>query len=99
MSFPTHDYDQAVAALRAIVTDRDAKGRNKSNDFYSVFLHGAQDIVFECHQRMERMKGADQLQDHAELREQFLDMANYCLFGIMLLDRAQATTPDFSEHL
>jgi hypothetical protein len=99
MSFPINDYDKAVTAMRAIVADRDAKGRNKSNDFYSVFLHGAQDIVFECHQRMERMKGADLLHDNAELREQFLDMANYCLFGIMLLDRAQASAPDLAEHL
>ena len=32
MSFPIDDYDKAVAALRAVVADRDAKGRNETNE-------------------------------------------------------------------
>lgn len=34
MSFPIGDYDKAIAALRATVADRDANGRNETNDFY-----------------------------------------------------------------
>lgn len=97
MSFPIQDYDDAVAALRAVIADRDAKGRNRSNDFYSQFLHGTPDIVFECNQRMMRMRGADELHDRNELAEQFIDMANYCLFGLMLLSKdsaGQSADPD-----
>ena len=94
MAFPIDDYNHAVAALRAVIQDRDAKGRNRTNDFYSQFLHGTPDIVFECNQRMMRMKGADELHDRKELAEQFTDMANYCLFGLMLLNKDSAAIPD-----
>lgn len=85
MSFPIADYDKAVAALRAVILDRDAKGRNETNDFYSQFPHGNQDLTFELKRRVERILGAERIGDMNTVYGDTLDLANYAIFSMMLL--------------
>ena len=88
MSFPIDDYTNAIAELRATVTDRDAKGRNQTNDFYSQFPHGSQDLTFELHRRVQRILGAEAIGDTNTVYGDTLDLANYALFLMMTLKRA-----------
>lgn len=90
MSFPIGDYDKAVAALRAVVADRDAKGRNETNDFYQQFPHGSQDLTFELHRRVQRILGAEKLGNSQVVYEDTLDLANYAIFLMMHLNRDSA---------
>ena len=96
MSFPIDAaYDKAVAALRAVVADRDAKGRNETNDFYAQFPHGTQDLTFELHRRVQRILGAEKLGNSQVVYEDTLDLANYAIFLMMHLNRA-SDTPDLT---
>ena len=90
MSFPTQDYDKAIAELRATVADRDTKGRNETNDFYQQFPHGSQDLTFELHRRVQRILGAERLGNSQVVYEDTLDLANYAIFLMMTLNRANA---------
>jgi hypothetical protein len=85
MPFPIDAYDKAVAALRAVVADRDTKGRNETNDFYSQFPHGSQDLTFELHRRVQRILGAEKLGNSQVVYEDTLDLANYAIFLMMTL--------------
>jgi hypothetical protein len=85
MSFPIDAYDKAVSALRAVVADRDSKGRNETNDFYSQFPHGSQDLTFELHRRVQRILGAERLGNSQVVYEDTLDLANYAIFLMMTL--------------
>ena len=85
MSFPLKDYDEALAELRAIVADRNGKGRNETNDFYSQFPHGNQDLTFELKRRVERILGAEKIGDLQTVYGDTLDLANYAIFSLMLL--------------
>lgn len=90
MSFPIAAYDEAVAALRATVIDRDTKGRNKVDDFYEQFPHGNQDLTFELARRVKRILGAEAIGDMATVFGDTLDLANYAIFSLMLLSRDSA---------
>lgn len=101
MSFPISDYDKAVAALRATVADRDANGRNETNDFYNQFPHGNQDLTFELARRVQRILGAEKLGKMDVVYNDTLDLANYAIFSMMLLSKdsdaavqAPAQTPE-----
>jgi hypothetical protein len=85
MAFPIEAYDKAVSALRAVVADRDTKGRNETNDFYSQFPHGSQDLTFELHRRVQRILGAEKLGNSQVVYEDTLDLANYAIFLMMTL--------------
>ena len=87
MAFPKQDYDDAVEALRAVVTDRDAKGRNETNDFYAQFPHGNQDLTFELYRRVQRILGAERIGDLETVYGDTLDLANYAIFSMMVLKR------------
>ena len=87
MSFPIQSYDEAVAALRATVLDRDGKGRNETNDFFSQFPHGNQDLTFELFRRVQRILGAEAIGDTDTVYGDTLDLANYAIFSMMMLKR------------
>ena len=87
MAFPIEAYDQVIAELRATVADRDSKGRNKTNDFYSQFPHGHTDLTFELHRRVQRILGAEAIGDLETVYGDALDLANYSLFLLMMLNR------------
>lgn len=104
MSFPIGDYDHAIAELRATVADRDANGRNETNDFYNQFPHGNQDLTFELARRVQRILGAEKLGKMEVVYNDTLDLANYAIFSMMVLSRDSAArgpvpsperTPDF----
>lgn len=90
MAFPVEAYDQVIAELRATVADRDSKGRNKTNDFYSQFPHGHSDLTFELHRRVQRILGAEAIGDLETVYGDALDLANYSLFLLMMLNRKKA---------
>jgi hypothetical protein len=98
MGFPKEDYEKAIAELRSTVLDRDAKGRNETNDFYSQFPHGNQDLTFELKRRVERILGAEQIGDLATVYGDTLDLANYAIFSMMMLKREMAKTSSTSSH-
>jgi hypothetical protein len=85
MGFPKDDYVKAVSELQATVLDRDAKGRNETNDFYSQFPHGASDLTFELYRRVQRILGAEKIGDMETVYGDALDLANYALFLMMML--------------
>lgn len=87
MSFPIHDYDKAIQDLRATVADRDANGRNETNDFYDQFPHGNQDLTFELARRVQRILGAEKLGKTQVVYNDTLDLANYAIFSLMMLRR------------
>lgn len=89
--FPIQDYDEAVAALRATVEDRDTKGRNRTDDFYDQFPHGNQDLTFELKRRVSRILGAESIGDLETVYGDTLDLANYAIFSMMMLKRKQPT--------
>jgi hypothetical protein len=99
MSFPLKEYDQAIAELRAVVADRDTKGRNETNNFYDQFPHGNQDLTFELKRRVERILGAEKIGDLATVYGDTLDLANYAIFSLMLLKRASPDQPKPNCHL
>lgn len=95
MSFPIGDYDNAIRELRATVADRDANGRNETNNFYSQFPHGSQDLTFELARRVQRILGAEKLGKTTVVYADTLDLANYAIFLMMMLNRDSASqTPD-----
>lgn len=98
MSFPISDYDNAISELRATVADRDAKGRNETNDFYAQFPHGNQDLTFELKRRVERILGAEKIGDMETVYGDTLDLANYAIFSMMLQNRQKPTEPIRSER-
>lgn len=98
MSFPIGDYDQAIAELRATVADRDAKGRNETNDFYSQFPHGNQDLTFELKRRVERILGAERIGDMNTVYGDTLDLANYAIFSMMLLSAQRPANVDTEKR-
>lgn len=98
MSFPISDYDNAINELRATVADRDAKGRNETNDFYQQFPHGNQDLTFELKRRVERILGAEKIGDMETVYGDTLDLANYAIFSMMLQNRQKPTEPIRSER-
>ena len=99
MGFPITAYDQAIAELRGTVADRDAKGRNETNDFYSQFPHGCTDLTFELHRRVQRILGAEAIGDTETVYGDTLDLANYAIFLMMLLRRTKsAAEPTVSER-
>lgn len=98
MSFPIDDYEKQVAALRATVADRDANGRNETNDFYNQFPHGNQDLTFELARRVQRILGAEKLGKLDVVYNDTLDLANYAIFSMMLLKR-NLPAFDSIEHL
>ncbi len=98
MAFPIADYDDAMATLRSTVADRDAKGRNKTNDFYQQFPHGNSDLTFELFRRVQRILGAEAIGDLDTVYGDTLDLANYAIFSMMLLKRARPTEPTRSER-
>ncbi len=87
MSFPIHDYDKAIQDLRATVADRDANGRNETNEFYDQFPHGNQDLTFELARRVQRILGAEKLGKTQVVYNDTLDLANYAIFSLMMLRR------------
>lgn len=91
--FPVEDYEVAIRALRATVLDRDAKGRNETNDFYSQFPHGNQDLTFELKRRVERILGAEAIGDLETVYGDTLDLANYAIFSMMMLSKDSPQTP------
>jgi hypothetical protein len=93
MAFPLKAYDDCVAALRAVVADRDTKGRNETNDFYSQFPHGNQDLTFELKRRVERILGAEKISDFETVYGDTLDLANYAIFSMMLLKKQGLVSP------
>lgn len=97
MGFPIHAYDQAIAELRATVADRDTKGRNETNDFYSQFPHGNQDLTFELKRRVERILGAEKIGDLDTVYGDTLDLANYAIFSLMLLRRTKTSSASLPE--
>jgi hypothetical protein len=97
MSFPINEYDNALAVLRATVADRDAKGRNETNDFYEQFPHGSQDLTFELHRRVQRILGAERLGNSQVVYEDTLDLANYAIFLMMRLNKDRAAQSPVSE--
>ena len=93
MAFPIQAYDDCVAELRAVVADRDGKGRNETNDFYSQFPHGNQDLTFELKRRVERILGAEKIGDFNTVYGDTLDLANYAIFSLMLLRKQGVGVP------
>ena len=85
MGFPVQHYEKAIAELQATVLDRDAKGRNETNDFYSQFPHGVSDLTFELYRRVQRILGAEKIGDMETVYGDTLDLANYAVFLMMLL--------------
>ena len=90
MGFPKEDYVHAIAELQATVLDRDAKGRNETNDFYSQFPHGVSDLTFELYRRVQRILGAEKIGDLATVYGDTLDLANYAVFLMMLIKTSSA---------
>ena len=93
MPFPIEVYDKAIAEIRATVVERDTRGRNETNDFYSQFPHGVSDLTFELYRRVQRILGAEKNGKLDVLYEDTLDLANYALFLMMLLKRQPAAPP------
>lgn len=98
MSFPIGDYDQAISELRATVADRDANGRNETNDFYDQFPHGSQDLTFELARRVQRILGAEKLGKKKVVYADTLDLANYAIFLMMMLNRDSAAQTPARVH-
>ena len=98
MAFPIHDYDKAIQDLRATVADRDANGRNETNEFYDQFPHGNQDLTFELARRVQRILGAEKLGKTQVVYNDTLDLANYAIFSLMMLRRELQPTRTI-EHL
>ena len=100
MGFPVQHYEKAIAELQATVLDRDAKGRNETNDFYSQFPHGVSDLTFELYRRVQRILGAEKLGDMETVYGDTLDLANYAVFLMMLLKAktSSASPPQPSAH-
>lgn len=94
MSFPVNDYKEAIAELQATVLDRDAKGRNETNDFYSQFPHGVSDLTFELHRRVQRILGAEKIGDLETVYGDTLDLANYAVFLLMFLSHGPNPAPN-----
>lgn len=89
MNFPIQDYTMIVTECRAIVEQRDSVGRNDVQPFHQQFPHGFQDISFELHRRVGRVLGAEKRGELEIARNDALDLANYAIFYIMLLDKAR----------
>lgn len=87
MSFPLNEYDSTLADARAIIVDRCNKGRNEIVPWEGKFIHGSKDVVYECHERMCRIRGAEAISDLATMRADAIDLVNEAAFLVMLLDR------------
>lgn len=85
--FPFHDYDKVLTEARAIIEDRDTKGRNSHMPFYETRCHGAQDVSGELWQRITRILGAEKQGDIVTLRQDAIDLVNEAIFLVMFLDR------------
>lgn len=88
MSFPTADYQRVIEEAVMVVQDRCKKGRNEVVPWEEKFLHGYQDVVYECHERMCRIRGAEAISDILTMREDARDLINEAAFLVMLLDKA-----------
>jgi hypothetical protein len=83
------------------VADRESKGRNETNNFFEQFPHGSQDLTFELHRRVQRILGAERLGNSQVVYEDTLDLANYAIFLMMLLNKdrdAQSPASELEAH-
>lgn len=87
MSFPTNDYKRILEEAASIVLDRCKKGRNEVIPWEQKFCHGSQDVVYECWERLCRIRGAEAIGDLETLRADAIDLVNEAVFLVMLLDR------------
>lgn len=86
MSFPTNDYKRILEEAAGIVLDRCKKGRNEVVPWQDKFVHGSQDVVYECWERMCRIRGAEAISDVQTMRADAIDLVNEAIFLVMLLD-------------
>lgn len=87
MSFPIAEYQAVLEEAVTIVKDRCAKGRNEVVPWAEKFCHGSQDVVYELHERICRIRGAEKISDLATMRADAIDAVNEAVFLVMLLDR------------
>jgi len=94
--FPFREYGDVVREARKIILDRDSKGRNAYATFYDGFPHGLSDATFETHRRVTRVLGlerqlANGIEDKKPLqetmRQDLIDLINYSVFAVLLLDK------------
>lgn len=87
MSFPSQQYTAVLDEAKAIVEDRCAKGRNEVVPWQDKFIHGSKDVLYEVHERVCRLRGAEAISDLATMRADAIDLVNEAAFLVMLLDR------------
>ena len=99
MHFPLDHYNRVVDEARAIIVDRDQRGRNNVVPFYDGFPHGHVDVSFELSRRVGRILGAEKVGKLEVAREDALDLLNYAAFYVMLLDRETTSGGDASPAM
>lgn len=88
-TFPFETYDAILKECRAIIADRDAKGRNHFVSLYQTRCHGSQDMTGELWQRITRILGAEKNGDVRVMREDLIDLVNEAILTVMFLDHEQ----------
>lgn len=90
MSFPLAQYQAVLEEAKLIVEDRCKKGRNEVVPWQDKFIHGSKDVLYEVHERVCRIRGAEAISDLATMRADTIDLVNEAAFLVMLLDKDMA---------
>jgi hypothetical protein len=98
MSFPLTDYEEVLNEAVAIVQGRCETGRNNVVPFYEKFIHGPQDVIYEIHERVCRIRGAESAGEWARMREDAIDLVNEAAFLVLLLDRQKEAAEKLIAH-
>lgn len=87
MAFPWSDYERIALEAKAIIQDRDGKGRNSYVPFYETRCHGSLDLTGELWQRVTRILGAERIGDLSTERADLMDLINEAILTVMFLER------------
>ena len=90
MPFPMDAYAAVMGEARSIVEERDLTGRNDVIPLLDKFIHGHQDVIYEIHERVCRIRGAEKTGNLIKMREDAIDLVNEAAFLVMLLERTSA---------